>query len=245
VARAAQATWVALLNPDAFPEPDWLAQLLDAAKRHPQGVAFGSQLVSAQDPKVMDGTGDGYHLSGRAFARDHGQWRRPQPRPEAEIFSPCAAAALYLRSAWLAAGGMDDDYFCYQEDVDLGFRLRLQGHACWHVPEAICLHMGSALTGRRSDFTTYHGQRNLVWTFVKNMPGLLFWLCLPLHLLLNGVALLYFMRHGQTRVIWRAKRDALRGLPQAWRKRQAVQNRRTASLRTIWARLDKRFFPHA
>lgn len=245
VARAAHATWVALLNPDAFPEPDWLAQLLAAAQRHPQGAAFGSQLLSAQDPNVMDGSGDCYHLSGRAYARDHGQVRRPQPRPEAEIFSPCAAAALYQRSAWVAAGGMDEDYFCYLEDVDLGFRLRLQGHTAWHVPEAICHHMGSALTGRRSDFTTYHGQRNLVWTFVKNMPGALLWLLLPLHLLLNGVALLYFMRHGQARVVWRAKRDAWRGLPQVWRKRQAVQSGRTASLRTIWGRLDKRFFPHA
>jgi len=243
VAQSGQATWVALLNPDAFPEPDWLERLLSAAQRHPEGVAFGSHLLSAGDPTLMDGSGDNYHLSGRAYSREHGQACLPRPRPEGEIFSPCAAAALYRRSAWVAAGGMDEDYFCYLEDVDLGFRLRLLGHPCWYVPDAVCRHMGSALTGRRSDFTVYHGHRNLVWTFVKNMPGVLFWLLLPLHVLLNGVALLYFMRHGQTRVIWRAKRDALRGLPRIWRKRQAVQSGRAASVRTIWGLLDKSLFP--
>jgi GT2 family glycosyltransferase len=243
VEQAGDSKWVALLNPDAFPEPNWLECLLAAADHCSAGAAFGSQLLSAENPALLDGSGDNYHLSGRAFARDHGQPHLGRACSSDEIFSPCAAAALYLRSAWLAVGGMDEDYFCYLEDVDLGFRLRLQGHQCWYVPEAICHHMGSALTGRRSDFTTYHGQRNLVWTYVKNMPGLLFWLLLPLHLLLNWVALVFFVRHGQSRVIWRAKRDALRGLPQIWRKRQSIQRGRSVSVRAIWRVLDKSFFP--
>src|SRR5262245_41342613 len=38
-ARPASA-WVALLNPDAFPEPDWLQRLVDAAQTHPQFATF-------------------------------------------------------------------------------------------------------------------------------------------------------------------------------------------------------------
>src|SRR5882762_969236 len=33
--RAAGAEWIALLNPDAFPEPDWLERLLQAAAASP------------------------------------------------------------------------------------------------------------------------------------------------------------------------------------------------------------------
>ena len=42
-------------------------------------------------------------------------------------------------------------------------------------------HVSSALSGYRSDFAVYHGERNAVWTFVKNMPAPLLWLYLPQH----------------------------------------------------------------
>ena len=33
--HAGRAEWIALLNPDAFPEPDWLERLMLAAFAHP------------------------------------------------------------------------------------------------------------------------------------------------------------------------------------------------------------------
>ena len=148
------------------------------------------------------------------------------PAAEIEVFAPCAAAALYRRAAFEEIGGFDERFFCYFEDVDLGFRLRLRGYRCLYVPDAIVRHVSSALSGYRSDFAVYHGERNAVWTFVKNMPGPLFWLYLPQHLALNVAALFYYPWRGQGRVVWRAKRDAILGLPAALRERRAVQQRR-------------------
>ena len=89
--------------------------------------------------------------------------------------------------------------------------------------------------------SVYHGRRNLVWAFVKDMPGLLFWLLLPLHVMLNLVSMVWFALRGQSGVILRAKRDALRGLPSMWRKRQDIQKGRIASVGEIWRVLDKRW----
>ena len=164
-------------------------------------------------------------------------------RAAREIFSPCAAAAMFRKDALLTASGFDEDFFCYVEDVDLGFRMRLLGHRCWYAPDSVALHVGSAVTGRHSDFSIYHGHRNLVWTFVKNMPGVLFWLLLPLHVALNLVSILWFVLRGQGALILRAKRDALLGLPKMWRKRQLIQQSRVASVRDIWRVLDKRLLP--
>jgi GT2 family glycosyltransferase len=144
------------------------------------------------------------------------------------VFSVCAAAALYRRDAFVDAGGFDASYFCYAEDVDLGFRLRLAGHQSLYVPDAVVLHVGSATSGPRSDFALYHGHRNLVWTYVKNMPPSLFWLYLPQHIALNVVSLAWFTVRGRSRAIWRAKWDTLKGLPRVWRERRRIQSSRRA-----------------
>ncbi|MBV5327753.1 MAG: glycosyltransferase family 2 protein [Chlorobium sp.] len=243
-AVSAHSKWIALLNPDAFPESRWLEECLSSAQRHPQFNVFGSKLVTAIDPMVLDGTGDAYHLSGLVWRAGHGLSVSVAMENECEVFTPCAAAALYRRSVLAEAGGFDEDFFCYVEDVDLGFRLRLAGHRCLYVPKSVVHHVGSGTTGgQHSDFAVYHGHRNLVWTFVKNMPGLLFWLLLPLHLVLNLVSIVRFMFRGQGRVIWRAKRDAFLGLPKMWRKRQQIQKNRIASISDIWQVLDKRLMP--
>jgi GT2 family glycosyltransferase len=231
--RAAEgAEWVALLNPDAFPEPDWLQRLAEAARGAPARTFFASRLLLAESEGRLDGTGDMYHASGLAWRRDHG---RPAKRPRAagEVFAACAAAALYPRAAFLDVGGFDESYFCYFEDVDLAFRLRLRGFRCWYVPDAVVRHVGGASAGRRSDFAVYHGHRNLVWTFVKDMPGPLLAAYLPLHVAVNAASLAWFGLRGQGRAIARAKWDALRGVPRAWRARREVQRTRSVDAREL------------
>jgi hypothetical protein len=78
---------------------------------------------------------------------------------------------------------------------------------------------------------------------VKDMPSLLFWLLLPLHLVLNLASFIWFAFLGQGGVVWRAKRDALLGLPKMWHKRRQVQKSRIASISDIWCVLDKHLIP--
>ena len=243
-AAAGDAEWIALLNPDAFPEPHWLEALLSAARDYPVFDFFCSKLVNAGDPAVLDGVGDAYHMSGMAWRMGHGVPVSSFSEESREVFSSCAAAALYRRSALLEVGGFDEDFFCYVEDVDLGFRLRLTGHKALYVPDAVAHHVGSATTGgQHSDFSLYHGHRNLVWTFVKDMPGILFWLLLPLHVVMNLASIFWFALKGRGGVILRAKRDALLGLPKMWGKRKGIQSTRVATVREIWRVLDKRIVP--
>jgi len=237
-ARAADAEYLALLNPDAVPEPGWLEALVAAARDHPQCASFASRLVSASDPSLLDGAGDVLHESGLAWRRGHGESAAGAPEA-GEVFSVCAAAALYRRAAFVEAGGFDPSFFCFFEDVDLGFRLRLRGHGCRYVPAALVRHVGSASLGRASDFNIYHGHRNLVWAYFKNMPSSLLWRSLLQHVALNLATLALFSARGRARVIWRAKLAALRGLPRVLRERRRVQAGRTstpAELREALAR---------
>jgi GT2 family glycosyltransferase len=235
VKAATKADWVALLNPDAFPEPEWLAKLMNAAQRFPAYSSFASRMLSADNPKILDGAGDNYYASGRVKRRGHGMIAQDNYLEYDEVFSACAGAALYKKSAFVSAGGFDEDFFCYLEDIDLGFRLQLTGYACLYVPEAVVLHIGSGVSGRHSDFSSYYGHRNLVWVYFKNMPGLLLWIFLPLHLAANLVGLLLCVCRGQGLLGMKAKLDALKRLPDMLAKRRSVQKSRAnaAALRRL------------
>lgn len=244
VIQCDDADFIALLNPDAFPEPHWLEALLSVVRENPEFDVFGSKLVNAKDSSVLDGAGDAYHISGLVWRKGHGVPVASLSAQMVEVFSPCAAAALYRRSALLEVGGFDEDYFCYVEDVDIGFRLRLTGYRCLLVPLSVVRHIGSGTAGgQHSNFALYHGHRNLVWTYVKDMPGMLFWLMLPLHVVMNLITIFWFATKGRGGVILRAKRDALLGLPKIWRKRRAVQSTRIATVREIWRLMDKQIVP--
>src|SRR5262249_46734885 len=144
-----------------------------------------------------------------------------------EVFGPCGAAYMLRRDIYEALGGFDEDFFCYCEDVDLNFRVRLAGHKAIQVVEAMVRHEGSALTGKRSPFQMYHGTRNRLWTFIKNMPDVVFWPLLPFHL---GVTFLLLLNpfHFQSRS--KGLIAAFKGLPEIWKKRIAIQKTRKAPL---------------
>ena len=224
-AEASTAGWLAMLNPDAEPDTAWLEELRRATARHPGVRMFGSTQIDAAHPDRVDGFGDVYSIFGTAWRGASGSPVALLPKGDREVFAPCAAGALYAREAFDAAGGFDATFFCYLEDVDLGFRLRLRGERCVQVRKAEIAHVGSAITGRNSDFFLWHSQRNRIWVMIKNIPSPLLWLVLVLQL---AVAPLVVLRRGRRH--WASALKGvvagLRDLPRAWRNRRNVQGQR-------------------
>jgi GT2 family glycosyltransferase len=234
-AAMARARWVALLNPDATPQPDWLEQLLAATQRHPDAAIFGSTQIDAADPGKLDGAGDHYLATGIPWRGGHG-WSVQKLPGEGEVFAPCGAACLIRADAFREAGGFDERFFCYVEDIDLAFRLRLMGHRCIQVPAAVVRHVGTRSAGtEHARFAAQYGTRNLIWCFVKCMPGPLFWPLLPFHIL--SLAL----RAGMIGRPWSVCRGivaALRGISDIWVSRQKIQRGRRATAWQITAALS-------
>jgi GT2 family glycosyltransferase len=228
-ARLARGEWLALLNTDAFPEPNWLDNLLLAAKQNPEYSFFSSRQIQANNPNILDGAGDAYHISGLAWKRFLGYPVNGYGLETAEVFSSCGAAALFRREAFLDVNGFDEDFFSYMEDVDLGFRLRLRGNRCLYVAEAVVQHIGSATLGVTSDFALYHYHRNLIWSFIQNMPSGLLWKYFFPHLVANVLYVANYTARGRGKIMWKAKVDAIRGLSRAWLKRRELQARKNVS----------------
>jgi GT2 family glycosyltransferase len=241
VALLPHSDFIALLNPDAFPEPGWLSALLAAAEAHPEAGSFASRLMLDGKPGQLDGAGDVCHVSGLVWRHGHDRPERdvPEASRSGPVFAACAAAALYRREDWVRLGGLDERFFCYVEDVDLGFRLQLAGRTCFYVADAVVHHLGSASSGAGSGFAVYHGHRNLEWLFLKNMPGPLLWRYLPLHLVTWPLLLAWFTARGRGWSFVRAKWDAVGGMREAWRARTAVQALRVRTPDEIGALLDR------
>jgi GT2 family glycosyltransferase len=223
--------WVVLLNPDAYAEQDWLEKLLNGAESHPDFHFFGCRMLATAE-NTLDGTGDVYHVSGASWRRDYGKSAEGRKQGD-EIFAPSGAAALFRRDIYIEAGGLNEEFFCYMEDMDLGFRLKLLGYRCFYIADAVVVHEGAALVGSHSDFQVYHGHRNLVWVYVMNMPSPWFWIYLPQHLLYNLASVLLYVYHGKTAVILRSKFDAIKGLRRAWRQRRLVQAKTKVDIREL------------
>jgi GT2 family glycosyltransferase len=214
------------LNPDAFPAPDFLHMLEQAAQGYPDYASYACRMMI--DPYTLDGAGDCYHISGLAWRNLHQQPFNPEQHQPREVFAACAGAAMYRASAVRQAGGFDEAFFCYIEDIDLGYRLRLSGGRCLYYPDAAVTHLGSAIVGKYPGFAVYHGHRNLVWAMFKNTPTLLLLLMLPAHILMTIIMGVVYMSRGQSTTYWRAKRDALAGLG-----RVLTQRRRILALKRI------------
>lgn len=229
-ARDADTPYLVLLNPDAFPEPGWLAALIAHAEAQPGAAAVGSTQIRADAPRVFDGTGDVLHASGLAYRANYGR-PRTEPPPLGESFAACGAAMLIRREAFEAVGGFDENYFCFFEDVDLCFRMRLARWRVLQAPDAVVEHVGGGVVGRRSAFADFHGARNRVWTFVKCMPAALFWPLLPAHLLACALAATAAALRGSDFAAWRGYMAGLATMP--WRARGEVQRKRTASTAEI------------
>lgn len=223
-----KADWFITLNPDAYPRYDWLEQLVDATRRYPFAKMFGCTQLDAFNHNILDGAGDCYHAVGVAWRGGYGQ-PAVSPYPEGEIFGPCAAAAMYEAQALRLAGGFDEDFFCYCEDVDLAFRLRLLGEYAVQIGSAVVYHEGSAISGSNSYFTLYHSSKNRLWTFIKCMPTLLIFFLLPFHIIYSLLLVFRVPRVGQIKPQLKGLIDGFLGLPRMLRKRRQIQRRRIAA----------------
>jgi len=228
-AARARGRWLATLNPDAIAETDWLERLLAEAERHADVAALGSLQVDALHPDRLDGAGDEYFAPGLPWRSGFGQPVTALPAIS-EVFAPCAAAALYRADLFRAAGGFDERFFCFIEDVDLGFKLRLMGYRCLQLGSARVHHVGGASSGgNESVFVRYHCVRNMVWCFLQNMPGPLLAALLPAHLLILALIWWRGSGKGDRPVVARATRDAWKALLPTLRTRRRNQRLRRAS----------------
>ena len=226
--EVAQGPYIALVNNDARPDKTWLENLLQPMLRDRSIGICASKLIF-ENSLILNSAGDGITTAAVGFNRGLG--KDPALFNGADlVFSACGAAVLYRRRMLAEIGFLDDNFFLYDEDTDLSFRAQLAGWKCVYVPNAIAFHKANATAGRLSDTHVYYHTRNLEFVWIKNMPlGLMLRFAHQKFFQEIGSFCYLCLRHGKWTPFFKAKRDALKMLPQMWKERRAIQARRRVS----------------
>lgn len=167
--KSSKGEYIALLNNDANADPAWLENMARVLDENPKLGSAGCKILSYYNQELLDSAGLLVNSSG--MSRGRGRNERSEKYNEfEEILIPSGCAAIYRKKALDDVGLFDEDFFCYCEDTDLGFRLQIAGWKCMYVNESVVYHRYSASAGKYSLFKTYLVERNHFWFVIKNFP---------------------------------------------------------------------------
>ena len=219
--RESRTDWLAIVNNDIEPAPDWLEQLLDGAQTHQAWFATG-KLLDAARRDVIDGTFD-------ALSRGACAWRCGAGRPDGPLWSQPRSirfapltAALVRRELFERVGPLDEEFESYLEDVEFGLRCALAGYPGLYQPAAVAWHAGSATLGVWHPQKVRRIARNQLLLVARHYPPGCLWPILVGQALWTLVAL----RHGALAACLAGKLEGLRLFRAARRPADAAAIRR-------------------
>ena len=234
--RAARSPWIALLNNDALPEPSWLREArLDSRPLNVAAVA--SKIVSLNSLNLIESAGDGYTSAGLAFQDSNGSSDSPR-----RVFSACAAAAFYRKSALSDVGPFEERLESYYEDVDLSYRLNLRG---WHVvyePACVVRHAGSSSYGPRSRRRLSNSSRNIELVFFSCTPLPLLLRSVPRHIAATLAQAALRAWQGQFPAFLAGKIEFVGSIPWVLRRRRVIQNGDPSARKSVEEVIDPHWF---
>ena len=220
--------YILLLNMDASLAPDALTELIRIAEANPRAGAIQARLMLDPERKLVNSLGNDIHFLGFGYCRGYRQPFVDEGREKAEIAYPSGAAVLFRAAALRAVGLFDEEFWMYNEDQDLGWRLWLAGWQCLLAFRAVAYHQYEF---SRSVSKYYWMERNRLLAAWKNYSVLSLLLFFPA-LLAMELGMSYFsLRSGwfkEKRKAW-AYFFQPRHWPYLIRSRRAAQRLRQVS----------------
>ena len=244
------AEYCVLINSDIEVTEDWLSPIIN--------LMDSDKKIAACQPKVLDynnrskfeyaGASGGFidnlgypFCRGRIFddlEQDKGQYN-----DAVEVFW-ATGACLFVRSThFWELGGLDEDFFAHQEEIDLCWRLKNKGYKIMVQPKSVVYHVGGGTLNAGSPFKTHLNFRNNLFMLFKNLPISSLFTTIPMRLVLDGVAALTFLNKekGLEHVLAIAKAhfSFYFAIPNLIAKRQKISQKNSLVGKMNWSILVK------
>lgn len=165
-----------LINSDIEVPEGWLEPLVDWMDSHPECGACAPKLHGWQDRDSFEYAGaaggfiDSYgypFCRGRVMGRvekDKGQYDSP-----ADVFWATGACLMVRSSVYRMLGGLDSRFFAHMEEIDLCWRMQLEGWKVTVVPTSTVYHVGGGTLPATSPFKLFLNYRNNLLMLGNNL----------------------------------------------------------------------------
>lgn len=169
-----KSDWILVCNNDLKMDKNWFKHTskLLTTPLHTTHLAAITGTVLNYDGTKFESQGLKFYYSGKCDNISNGQpfsttnllhFSSPHP-----IWGASAALTLYNRKIFTRLGGFDEDFFAYEEDVDLSLRLHNLGYKTFYVPQALSYHLGGATSSRMGNFRHRMDAKNWIYIILKN-----------------------------------------------------------------------------
>ena len=174
--EASDLEYFVLINSDIEAPDGWLEPLVEWMDSHPGCAACAPKLHSWYDRDSFEYAGAagglldkfGYPFCrGRVMKRlekDEGQYDSPT-----KVFWATGACLLVRKDEFEKAGGLDDRFFAHMEEIDLCWRLQLEGRDVCVVPESVVYHVGGGTLSNDSPWKLKLNFRNNLLMLGNNL----------------------------------------------------------------------------
>jgi len=234
-ARHANGDVLIFLNPDAFVQPGWLeaiaprfddATVAAVGPRIYRGRARADELLDSAGGDIEFPVGD---APGRGYLR---KFDAAYAWP-ADVAYLSGAALAVRADVFRRLGGFDEDFFCYYEETDLCWRIRMIGLRCVYEPDSIVRHLGSFTFGPASARKIHLQTRNRIRSCLQNLDSLNVLRFIGSEVVVGLCIIAACVTIGRHRAYagayLRAWYDVAAGLPAVLRKRSERQRSRAVS----------------
>ena len=189
-----------LLNSDIEVTENWISPVIDLMEK--------DKKISACQPKILDynhrnkfeyaGACGGFidklgypFCRGRIF--NHLEEDLGQYNDSKEVFWATGACLFVRSSHFFEIGGLDEDFFAHQEEIDLCWRLKNKGYKIFVEPKSLVYHVGGGTLNVVSPLKTHLNFRNNLYMLFKNLPLSSLFIIMPIRLVLDGIASITFL----------------------------------------------------
>lgn len=190
---AADYDYAFLVNMDTVADSLCLEKLVAAINEEPKAGAIQARLMLYPKTQLVNSLGNETHFLGFGYTRGYRTSYQPTVITRSEIAYPSGAAVLLRVSALRKIGCFDEDFWMYNEDQDLGWRLWLAGYMCLAELTAVVYHKYEF---NRSIKQYYFLDRNRIIVIVKNYDWLTLILILPAFLLMELGLVMFALANG-------------------------------------------------
>ena len=194
-----------LINNDVRVTNNWLPPIIDFFKNNPSTSAAQPHILDEKNPDKFEysGAAGGYidrfgypFCRGRIFdslEKDLGQYDDNK-----SIFWASGACFFVRNKVFKKLKGFDEDFFMYQEEIDLCWRIQNLENKRYSIGSSKVYHLGGASLPN-SQLKIFYNYRNSLYMLIKNVPLIQLPIIIFIRMFLDGISGIRFLLKGEIR----------------------------------------------